>query len=135
MAAMFLAIRARAFEAWPRIFGVGYMAEEETDREPQSPQDARLTSLDERLKRAERVEGERRPKPIDSSTVIRTAGMRVAQGLIGMPLGGAIIGWLLDRLFDTAPWIMLALMFIGFAGAVLDLMKTSKTGADRDAGK
>ena len=111
------------------------MAEEETDREPQSPQDARLTSLDERLKRAERVEGERRPKPIDSSTVIRTAGWKVAQGLIGMPLGGAIIGWLLDRLFDTAPWIMLALMFIGFAGAVLDLMKTSKTGADRDAGK
>jgi len=111
------------------------MAEEETDREPQSPQDARLTSLDERLKRAERVEGERRPKPIDSSTVIRTAGMRVAQGLIGMPLGGAIIGWLLDRLFGTAPWIMLALMFIGFAGAVLDLMKNSKTGVDRDAGK
>ena len=111
------------------------MAEEETDREPQSPQDARLTSLDERLKRAERVEGERRPKPIDSSRVIRTAGMRVAQGLIGMPLGGAIIGWLLDRLFDTAPWIMLALMFTGFAGAVLDMMRSSKTGVDRDAGK
>ncbi len=111
------------------------MAEEETDREPQSPQDARLTSLDERLKRAERVESERRPNPLDSSTVIRTAGMRVAQGLIGMPLGGAIVGWLLDRLVDTAPWIMLALMFIGFAGAVLDLMKSSKTGADRDAGK
>jgi ATP synthase protein I len=111
------------------------MAEDETDREPTSPQDARLTSLDERLKRAERVESERRPSPIDSSTVIRTAGMRVAQGLIGMPLGGAIIGWLLDRLFGTAPWIMLALMFIGFAGAVLDLMKNSKTGVDRDAGK
>jgi ATP synthase protein I len=132
---MFLAIRARAFEAWPRIFGVGFMAEEETDRAPQSPQDSRLTSLDQRLKRAEQVEGERRPKPIDSSTVIRTAGMRVAQGLIGMPLGGAIIGWLLDRLFDTAPWIMLALMFIGFAGAVLDLMKSSKTSTNRDAGK
>jgi len=111
------------------------MAEEETDREPQSPQDARLTSLDERLKRAERVEGERRPKPIDSSTVIRTAGMRVAQGLIGMPLGGAIIGWLLDRLFDTAPWIMLGLMFIGFAGAVLDVMRYSKQSSGRNAGK
>jgi Uncharacterized protein conserved in bacteria len=111
------------------------MAEEETEQDPTSPQDARLTSLDERLKRAEWVESERRPKPIDSSTVIKNAGQRVAQSLIGMPLGGAIIGWLLDRVFDTAPWIMLGLMFTGFAGAVLDVMRVSRQGADRDAGK
>jgi ATP synthase protein I len=111
------------------------MAEDETEQEPKSPQDSRLTSLDERLRRAERVEGDRKPKPIDSSTVIRTAGLRVAQSLIGMPLGGAIIGWLLDRVFGTAPWIMLALMFIGFAGAVLDVMKNSGTSANKDAGK
>jgi ATP synthase protein I len=111
------------------------MAEDETEQEPKSPQDSRLTSLHERLRRAERVEGDRKPKPIDSSTVIRTAGLRVAQSLIGMPLGGAIIGWLLDRIFGTAPWIMLALMFIGFAGAVLDVMKHSGTSANKDAGK
>lgn len=111
------------------------MAEDQTDRDPTSPQDARLSSLDERLKRAERVEGERRPKPADSSAIVRSRGIRVAQGLVGMPLGGAIIGWLLDRLFDTAPWIMLALMFIGFAGAVWDAMKTFGQGGDQDAGK
>ena len=111
------------------------MAEDETEQEPKSPQDSRLTSLHKRLRRAERVEGDRKPKPIDSSTVIRTAGLRVAQSLIGMPLGGAIIGWLLDRVFGTAPWIMLALMFIGFAGAVLDVMKNSGTSANKDAGK
>src|SRR4029453_16486257 len=98
-------------EAWPRTYGVGHMAEEETEQDPTSPQDARLTSLDERLKRAEWKESKRKPKPIDSSTVIKNAGQRVAQSLIGMPLGGAIIGWLLDRVFDTAPWIMLGLMF------------------------
>jgi ATP synthase protein I len=111
------------------------MADDETEQDPTSPQDSRLSSLDERLKRAERVEGERKPKPVDSSTVIRTAGLRVAQSLIGMPLGGAIIGWLLDRLFETAPWIMLALMFTGFAGAVLDVMKNSGPSANKDAGK
>jgi ATP synthase protein I len=111
------------------------MAEDETEQDPKSPQDSRLTSLDERLKRAERVEGERKPKPVDSSTVIQTAGLRVAQSLIGMPLGGAIIGWLLDRWLGTAPWIMLALMFIGFAGAVLDVMKNTGPSANRDAGK
>ena len=110
------------------------MAEDETDKVPTSPQDARLGSLEERLKRAERVEAERGPDPIDSSTLIKNVGQRVAQSLIGMPLGGAIIGWLLDRLFDTAPWIMLALMFIGFAGAVLDVMRATK-GSGRDAGK
>ena len=111
------------------------MAADETEQDPKSPQDARLSSLDERLKRADRVEGERRPKPIDPSTAIRNTGVRAAQSLIGMPLGGAIIGWLLDRLFGTLPWIMLALMFIGFAGAVLDLMKNSGRAPDKDAGQ
>jgi ATP synthase protein I len=111
------------------------MVEDETEQDPSSPRDARLNSLDKRVKRAEQVEGERKPKPVDSSTVIRTAGLRVAQSLIGMPVGGAIIGWLLDRIFGTLPWIMLALMFIGFAGAVLDVMKNSGPTANKDAGK
>jgi ATP synthase protein I len=110
------------------------MAVDERDEVQPSPQDARLGSLDERLKRAERVEGERAPK-IVSSMVVRSRGMRVAQGLVGMPLGGAIIGWLIDRLLDTAPWIMLALMFLGFAGAVWDAMKTFGQSGDKDAGK
>jgi ATP synthase protein I len=111
------------------------MAENETDEVPTSPQDARLGSLNERLKQAEKVEADRAPDQIDASTVVRNVGQRVAQSLIGMPLGGAIIGWLLDRLFDTAPWIMLGLMFVGFAGAVLDVMRYSKQGSGRNAGK
>ena len=110
------------------------MAEDERDEVPPSPQDARLGSLEERLKRAEREEGERTPR-IVSAMFVRSRGMRVAQGLIGMPLGGAVIGWLLDRLLDTAPWIMLALMFLGFTGAVWDAMKTFGQSGDRDAGK
>ena len=103
------------------------MMEDETGQEPKSPQDARLTSLEERLKRAEQVEAER--KPADSTKAIRSAGWLVAQNLIGMPLGGALIGLLLDKLLGTMPWIMLALMFVGFAGAVWDLMK--RQGSNR----
>jgi ATP synthase protein I len=109
------------------------MAEDERDEVPPSAPDARLGSLEERLKRAERVEGERVPKIVSAMTV-RSRGMRVAQGLVGMPLGGALIGWLIDRLLDTAPWIMLALMFLGFAGAVWDAMKTFGQSGDKDAG-
>lgn len=110
------------------------MTVSEPGQEPQSPQDSRLTSLEQRLGRAERAEGERRPA-IDPRLAGRSTGMRVAQSLVGMPLGGAIIGWLLDHWLGTAPWIMLALMFIGFAGAVIDGMKMSKQGADKDMGK
>jgi ATP synthase protein I len=103
------------------------MAEDKTGQDPQSPPDARLTSLEERLKRAEQVEAER--KPADSTKAVRSAGWMVAQNLIGMPAGGFLIGFLLDKLLGTMPWIALALMFVGFAGAVWDLMK--KQGSDR----
>lgn len=107
------------------------MAVDETGQDEHSPQDSRLTSLEERLRRAEQAEIARRPA--DSAKGIRSAGWLVAQNLIGMPLGGALIGLLLDKLLGTMPWIMLALMFIGFAGAVWDLMK--KQGPDKGVGK
>jgi ATP synthase protein I len=97
------------------------MAEDETGQEPTSPQDARLSSLEQRLRRAEQVEEGRRPA--DPTQGIRSAGWLVAQNLIGMPAGGFLIGFLLDKLLGTMPWIALALMFVGFAGAVWDLMK------------
>jgi ATP synthase protein I len=110
------------------------MAEDESGQGPASSQDARLTSLDERLRRAERVEDERRP-PVDALAGVRSTGARTIQSLVGMPAGGALIGWLIDRLVGTAPWVMLGLMFTGFAGAVLDMMRISKQRSDQDAGK
>lgn len=108
---------------------------DETDQETASSQDARLSSLDERLKRAEQAEDERRGGLVDSRAVIRSAGSQLAQNLVGMPLGGFVVGFLFDQIFGTLPWIALALMFTGFAGGVLQLMKAGKQGPDRDAGK
>ena len=109
------------------------MAADEPGQEPTSSQDARLSSLDERLRRAERVEDQRRPT-VDEMAGVRSTGMRAVQSLVGLPLGGAIIGWLLDRWFGTAPWLMLGLMFVGFLGGIIDVMKVSKK-SDVDAGK
>jgi ATP synthase protein I len=110
------------------------MAEDETDEVPKLPPDARLESLDQRLDRLQQAEAKRRPTT-DPQAVIRSAGTQLAQNLIGMPLGGFVVGFLFDQLFGTVPWIALALMFIGFAGGVLQLMKSTKQGGDRDAGK
>lgn len=108
------------------------MAVDENAELPPSPQDARLSSLDIRLKLAERTEGQRRPT-FDQQAAVRSSGMRALQSLVGMPLGGALIGWFIDRFTGTAPWIMLALMFMGFAGSVIDMVRISKSGSGSGA--
>ena len=103
------------------------MAVDETGQDPNSSQDARLTSLEERLKRAEQAEAKRTGKDLTGRDVVRSAGARILSDLVGYPFGGAVIGWLLDRWFDTAPWVMLALMFIGFGLAVRNVRRMSRT--------
>ena len=110
------------------------MATEEPD--PKSPEDARLTSLNQRLRQAQLEEAARKGRPdIERSRqVVRSAGMRLLQDLVGLPFGGGLIGWLLDRWLGTAPWIMLAMLFLGFGLAVRNVMRVSKTGSDRPEG-
>jgi ATP synthase protein I len=123
---MFLAFAPAFFEGpGAQHRETGRMAVDETGQDPNSSQDARLTSLDERLRKAEQVEIDRKPNA-DAYAGVRSAGWRVAQNLIGMPLGGLLIGLLLDNLLGTLPWITIGLMFTGFAGAVLNLMKITK---------
>ena len=110
------------------------MAEDENGQGPASPQDARLTSLEERLNRAEQVEAGRTAVPVAGSAV-RSTSLRLIQSMVGVPLGALLIGWFLDRLFGTKPWIMLALLFLGFGGALLDALRQTKKGPDRASGK
>ena len=101
------------------------MSETEPGQEPIT-EDDRIKSLEKRLKRAEEVEK------------IRTGGVqtgvqdenyrlgnRVLAELIGSPAGGALIGWVLDRLFGTSPWLLLALLFMGFVVAFRNIIRIS----------
>ena len=99
------------------------MAEDETGEVPKLPPDARLESLDERLDRVQRQEAEKATKAQGEAG--NRAGRLVVNQLIGGPLGGAIVGWLLDRWFGTAPWVMLGLMFVGFAGGFINVIRIS----------
>ena len=99
------------------------MAEDETDEVPKLPPDARLESLDERLDRLQRAGAQKASKAKGEAD--GRAGRLVVNQLIGGPVGGAIVGWLLDRWLGTAPWLMLGLMFIGFAGGFINVIRIS----------
>ena len=103
------------------------MAEDETDEVPKLPPDARLESLDERLDRAQRREAAKASRVQDDPTY-RT-GQLVLSQLIGGPLGGGIIGWLLDSWLGTAPWLMLVLLFLGFAGGMFNAFRIASKQA------
>jgi ATP synthase protein I len=99
------------------------MAEDDNEEVPKLPPDARLESLDQRLDRLQQAEAER------TASAEGHAGNRasrlVVNQLIGGPLGGAIVGWLLDRWLGTAPWLLLILMFVGFAGGFINVIRIS----------
>jgi len=104
------------------------MAEDETGQAPHSPQDARLTSLDERLDRikAEEAMKSGQRASAESQRVIRSASTRIVSVLIGYPLGGGLIGWTLDLWLNTLPWITLAMMFLGFGLGFREILKPAK---------
>jgi ATP synthase protein I len=100
------------------------------DNAPLGPEidgDPQLESLEERIAAARKTEDERIAQ--EHAPVVRAIGMQVMSTMVGYPLGGIVIGFLLDKLFDTAPWIMLGLMFAAFAGACLHVVQMNKNNA------
>ena len=101
------------------------MAEDEFDEVPKLPPDARLESLDERLERLQQAEAKRtggaEPNPNDR------LWQQLFGHLIGAPVGGAVIGWVLDGLFGTFPLFFLLMLFFGFGVGVRNIMRLSKT--------
>lgn len=100
------------------------MTEDENDEIAKLPPDARLESLDERLDRAQRREAEQAKKNrVDPN-------MRVTQlvigYLIGGPLGGGLLGWGLDSLFGTKPWLTLVMLFLGFGVGIRSILRIAK---------
>lgn len=106
-------------------------AREKTDRDQPPAEEAalsaRLRDLGERL-------GRHRPgRPSDSETGKRPPaevsamgkGLRLSSELIGGVIGGAIIGWLLDRWLGIAPWGLIVFVLLGFAAGIWGLMRAA----------
>jgi ATP synthase protein I len=97
------------------------MAEDEHDEAPKLPPDARLESLDKRLEHLQQAEAKRAQKRQGDPSY--RAGQQVLSHLVGAPLGAGIVGWMLDRWLGTRPWVMLVMLFLGFAAGVFNVMR------------
>jgi len=101
------------------------MAENEPGQDPNSAEDSRLTSLEERLRavaEAEKVRTGTAQKKPDKGY---SQGNRVLSELIAGLAGGALIGWVIDRWLDTLPGFLLGCMFLGTAVAFRNIIRIS----------
>jgi ATP synthase protein I len=93
--------------------------------------DASLDSLEQRIARTRAAEDVRLGLEDGSKlNAGRAVGMHIASTMLGYPLGGIVVGWFLDGLFGTRPWIMIVLMFAAFAAACLQVVRSGNLRAE-----
>jgi ATP synthase protein I len=100
------------------------MAEDEPARDPKLPEDARLNSLEERLRQAQAEEAARtgQGRGADKNEQL---GNRVLSYLIGGLGGGAVIGYALDAMLGTSPLFLLGLLFLGTVAGFWNIIRIS----------
>jgi ATP synthase protein I len=105
------------------------MSDEKPAREPIA-EDARIDALEARLKAAREREDERNRPQVSGADANYRSGNRVLADLIGGLLGGAVLGWLVDVLAGTAPWGLLAGLFLGIIVAFRNIFRMANTRTD-----
>ncbi len=109
------------------------MVATDPDEAPGGGEDPRLSSLDDRLKAAQHAERQRTaPKGADNPFTGKgvSQGNRVLSTLIGVPFGSLVIGFVIDRLLDTRPKAMLAMLFLGIVSAFVQIWRISQERAE-----
>ena len=102
------------------------MADDEPGPDPLGT-DPRMASLDERLRHAQGAEAHRTGANTTEATESYNLGNRVLAELLGGMIGGALIGFVLDKLFSTTkPWFLLALLFLGIVVAFRNIIRLSR---------
>ena len=93
-------------------------------------EDPAIDSLEQRIARARADEAKRTE---DKALIgqVQSSAMQVASTMVGYPLGGIIIGYFLDQVFDTLPWLTITMMFLAFIGACIHVIRMN-SGSDND---
>ena len=99
------------------------MTDNRPGQDPGLPDDARLDSLDERIRQAKADEALRTGEGRKKADANEQLGNRVLSYLIGGLAGGALIGWVLDRLLGTSPLLLISLLVLGTVGGFWNIFK------------
>jgi ATP synthase protein I len=106
------------------------MSQADPEQDPIA-EDDRIKSLEKRLERVEAVEKVRTGADrVDGGDKNYRLGNRVLAELIGGLVGGALIGWVLDRLIGTAPWLLMVFLFLGIIVAFRNIWRISMKRPD-----
>jgi ATP synthase protein I len=106
------------------------MAENDPGQDQKLPEDARLGSLEKRLRQAEADEAVRTGRARAPADRNQQLGNRVLSYLIGGLAGGALIGWVLDRMLGTSPWLLITLLVLGTIGGFWNIIRISTQRPD-----
>jgi ATP synthase protein I len=99
----------------------------DTPGQDQASEDSRIASLEERIAKAEHVEKVRQGATEQAADDGSRLGNRVLAELIGGLVGGALIGWVLDRWFNTTPWLLLVFLGLGIVAAFRNIIRLTTT--------
>lgn len=97
----------------------------------------RLESLAQRINLARKIAA---PMPSDQVSAgakshTQTARMiRVGSDFVAVVVLSGALGWYLDRWFDSAPWLMLAFLIVGFVVGFWTILRFLSKKADDDNG-
>ena len=89
-------------------------------------EDPALDSLEARLAAARRIEDARLAKDHASYPEAAGLGFSVVSIMLGYPLGGIVVGFAIDNIAGTTPWVTIGLMFTAFAAALLQVGRINK---------
>ena len=90
-------------------------------------EDARITSLEERIAKAERAEKVRQGTTEQQADDGSRLGNRVLAELIGGLVGGAVVGGTLDYFLRTSPWLLLSFLGLGIVVAFRNIIRLTTT--------
>lgn len=94
-------------------------------------EDSRLVSLNKRLDQAAASEVKRTAvKGTAEGDANYRLGNRVLAELLGGLIGGALFGWLIDRVAGTQPWGLLGMLFLGVIVAFRNILRLVSTPRD-----
>ncbi|MGH7095909.1 MAG: AtpZ/AtpI family protein [Stellaceae bacterium] len=86
-----------------------------------------LARLDQRLKRAQAERQREHPAEEAAPTASGLGlGFRIGVELLASLLVGLGLGWLIDHLFGTRPWGLIAFFFIGAAAGMMNAFRAAQ---------